>query len=471
MAPDNNDPPSGEDKTLSADNDSGVSVEDALPEVEVLGDGTGGDSGGAGKSGGGGLVFTILVVIVVLGVFLAAEMKMFDGLFVDETPVAPGPGPGTGPANGNGTGTVTGNGNNGGGDGTVKVPGSGGGSKPSEVARLDPVRAPADPFLQPVHKGRDGKTMRLIPAGSFIMGDTESEKATPQRLVSMEAYYMDETEVTFAEYSSFIAAGGYYRSELWSEDGWNWRLAEQRDSPGEFLRVIYAHGKSASYTVSNINSEFHYYDRSSGRPSLMRTRALQDPEKWRIVEVQPMAVNEGYTLQTPVTMVSFWEAEAYAKWVGKEIPTEAQWEKAARGDADRRLYVFDETVMGARQRSLDVLQTLAAFGNDRPVVGGTHPQDKSAFGILDMTGSVNEWCRDFWDFDAFRKTPLRVTNPVVTVPVQAHRYDRVVKGGSFKSDKPEEALVSDRRFSNQSDRKDSRGFRCVVRAADLDNTK
>jgi formylglycine-generating enzyme required for sulfatase activity len=58
------------------------------------------------------------------------------------------------------------------------------------------------------------------------MGDEAQEQADPPRLVNLDAFYMDETEVTLGEYAAFIKDGGYFRQELWSELGWDWRLRE-----------------------------------------------------------------------------------------------------------------------------------------------------------------------------------------------------------------------------------------------------
>jgi iron(II)-dependent oxidoreductase len=117
----------------------------------------------------------------------------------------------------------------------------------------------------------------LVPAGSFLMGSTDPwayDNERPQHEIELPAFRIDRSLVTNAEFADFIDAGGYDDRDLWSDDGWAWREAEEATAP-------------------------LYWDR-------------------------------GFSPLEPVQHVSFHEAEAFARQTGKRLPTEAEWEKAVR---------------------------------------------------------------------------------------------------------------------------------------------
>src|SRR5260370_11688928 len=129
--------------------------------------------------------------------------------------------------------------------------------------------------------------MVRIPEGPFLRGSPPEiglADEHPQRTIYLSEFEIDELPVTFAEFTEFIEAGGYRRPEFWSVPGWEFRSSADLVGP-RFL----------------------------GEPQWSH---LTGPRQ-------------------PVCGVSFWEAEAYARFLGKRLPTEAQWEKAARG-ADGR---------------------------------------------------------------------------------------------------------------------------------------
>jgi len=143
----------------------------------------------------------------------------------------------------------------------------------------------------------DHGEMILIEAGDFLMGSSEKEIMkvskdagkstkyfaceTPQHKVYLDAYYIDKYEVTNRQFQDFIEAGGYENHIYWTEDGWNWKDKNVYEEPKWWL---------SGQNHSGVN-------------------------------------NPSY----PVIGVSWYEASAYATWAGKRLPTEAEWEKAARG--------------------------------------------------------------------------------------------------------------------------------------------
>ncbi len=130
-----------------------------------------------------------------------------------------------------------------------------------------------------------------ITGGRAAIGADEPwayDNELPRHEVELTPYRIDRGLVTNAEYLAFVAAGGYEDRALWSDDGWAWREAERASAP------LYWH---------------------------------RDGDEWlrtRFGMVEPVVENE------PVVHVCFWEAEAFARWAGKRLPTEAEWEHAAR---------------------------------------------------------------------------------------------------------------------------------------------
>jgi len=188
------------------------------------------------------------------------------------------------------------------------------------MARATQQRAQRQRATLPAHiLGRDGKAMRLIPAGNFIMGtDHGPEDERPQHQVPLPAYWMDVQPVTNAEYAQFVQATGRKAPPHWPD--------------GEY-----------------------------------------PPEK----------------MDHPVVNVSWEDAQAYARWAGKRLPTEAEWEKAARG-TDGRAWPWGPTFHPSRCNSRE-----SGSGDTSPV-GSHSPQGDSPYGLADMAGNVWEWTADLY---------------------------------------------------------------------------
>jgi iron(II)-dependent oxidoreductase len=229
--------------------------------------------------------------------------------------------------------------------------------------------------------------MVSVPAGAFTMGGVWDSFAydneRPAREVFVPAFRIGRTPVTNGEYERFVEGGGYRRREFWSEEGWSCREKEGWESP-------------------------LYWRREGARGSWVERRMFGEA-----------ALAAGH----PVTGVSWFEAEAYAAFAGKRLPTEAEWEKAASWDdarrARRRFAWGDESPDGAR----------ANFGRrlwgTTPV--GAFPAGASPRGCLDMTGNVWEWTSTpFEPFEGFAPFPY---------PEYSETWfdgdHRVLKGGSW----------------------------------------
>lgn len=242
----------------------------------------------------------------------------------------------------------------------------------------------------------------LIPAGSFLyQGDTATEEDAPgtaPRKVFVSAFQIDRFPVTVAAYAAFIAAGGYRERRFWSRAGWKFRTSAALEHP-----------------------------------------RFWGDEAWAAY----LSPNQ------PVVGVSAYEAEAYAAFQGARLPTEAEWEKAARG-TDGRRYPWGDTwiddACGARN-----------VGPRRTVPIGCYPRGRSPFGLSDVVGCVWQWCADVADEDA---TPGD-SDPFVDPAEYNEDEKRVTRGGGWNNLQWSLSCTSRNgypptaQFSNL-------GFRCVV---------
>ncbi|MGB9178956.1 MAG: SUMF1/EgtB/PvdO family nonheme iron enzyme [Pyrinomonadaceae bacterium] len=259
--------------------------------------------------------------------------------------------------------------------------------------------------------------MLLIPAGPFEIGavwDTfVYDNELPARTLDLPAFKIDRLLTTNEEYAHFIAEGGYERREFWSDEGWSSKEKEDWNAP-------------------------LYWTRDGG--------------SWR---VRAMFEEAELPLAHPVTGISFHEAEAYARFRGKRLPTEAEWEKAASWDAERerkRLYAW-----GDKTPTTQLANFNFHFWGTTPV--GIFSEGASPYGCLDMTGNVWEWTSTpFEAYPGFKAFPYTEYSEVW--------FDgdhRVLKGGSWATRAPL-LRTSFRNFFRRQFRIAFAGLRCAADA-------
>jgi iron(II)-dependent oxidoreductase len=229
----------------------------------------------------------------------------------------------------------------------------------------------------------------LVPGGPFTMGtDTEPwalDNERPAHPVSVPAYFIDRAPVTNGQYARFIADGGYDDPRWWSPAGWAHRVRAELTAPLHWR----PDGDGWAYTL------------------FARTEPIVDDE--------------------PVVHVCFYEAEAYAAWSGRRLPTETEWEKAARFDpatGRSRRFPWGDESPEARHANLDQRHL-------RPAPVGAYPDGSSPLGVHQLIGDVWEWtASDFHGYPGFRAFPYREYSEVFFGP----EY-KVLRGGSFGTDR------------------------------------
>ncbi|MER6453987.1 ergothioneine biosynthesis protein EgtB [Streptomyces sp900105245] len=228
----------------------------------------------------------------------------------------------------------------------------------------------------------------LVPGGPFMMGTSAEpwalDNERPAHVREVAPFWIDTTPVTNAAYQAFIADGGYDTERWWTPEGW-------------------AH---------------------------VRKHSLTAPLFWRRDGNQWLRRRFGTTEQVPpdepVLHVCWYEADAYARWAGRRLPTETEWEKAARHDpatGRSRRYPWGDADPAPEHANLGQRHL-------RPAPAGSYPAGESPLGVRQLIGDVWEWtASDFLPYPGFRAFPYKEYSEVFF----GSDY-KVLRGGSFAVD-------------------------------------
>jgi formylglycine-generating enzyme required for sulfatase activity/tRNA A-37 threonylcarbamoyl transferase component Bud32 len=260
---------------------------------------------------------------------------------------------------------------------------------------------PADAFLHDTWtRPADGMVMVYVPGSTFEMGSTEGDDDERSvHDVTLDGFWLNQTEVTNAQFAAFLNDKGNQKdggAPLLHIGGVSWLDIEDEDC-----------------LIEQIGGEF--------RPK------------------------SGYA-DHPVVEVSWYGANAYCEWVGARLPTEAEWEYAARGP-EGNIYPW-----GNEDPTCDLAQYSDCSGQTVPV--GSFPDGASWCDALDMAGNVWEWVADWYDEDYYDRSPSE--NP--TGPTSGDL--RVLRGGSWISD-PDDVRGANRNWYGPDGTNNYNGFRCA----------
>lgn len=281
-----------------------------------------------------------------------------------------------------------------------------------ETVQLLGQTYPLPPRLDPPEQAPGPRNEVSIGQGVFVLGALDEPWAYDNELaaheVELKAFRIDRTPVTNRAFAEFVEDRGYYTQKLWSRQGWAWRTAEKVGAP------------------------LYWEKTGSGW------------ERTRFGRREPLPPDE------PVQHVSAFEAEAYARSVGKRLPTEAEWERAAGWNvhSGKKRFPWGQEWM----------EYEANLGRTRlsPTPVGSFGGGVSSTGCLQMAGDVWEWTSSSFqaypDFLAFPDTEA-------SEAYFGHEY-RMLRGGSWATD-PAVARTTFRRFELPSSRELFAGFRCA----------
>lgn len=311
---------------------------------------------------------------------------------------------------------------------------------PTTVTKDQTVETPATPLVQLSEpsdtkiRPADGMTMVYVPAGEFemgntgiqwmwsgslIMGDLDLQVFTdesPQHAVTLDDFWIDQTEVTVEMFHAFVEATGH---ETTAEiEGWG-----------------------APWTDGPMEEEWPHVPGTD----------------WR----HPHGPDSSAMDDHPVVQVTWEDAAAYCEWAGGHLPTEAQWEMAARG-TDLRLWPWGDTYDGNRGSFCDASCPVKRWNHDAYDDGyaltapvGSFRGGASPYGALDMAGNVWEWVADWYDENYYSDSPYE--NP--TGP--RFGTERTQRGGAW-IDNESWVRTTVRHATPPGTRADDLGFRCAL---------
>jgi len=320
--------------------------------------------------------------------------------------------------------------------------------------------AVSQPITATTNNNHDG--MVWVPSGTFQMGGDNSQAQPdeyPKHKVTLTGFWMDATEVTNAQFALFVKATGYITTAEQKPD-WNIlkkQLPAGTPKPPDSLLVPASLVFVAAKGRVSLNDYTQWW-------------AWKKGADWKHPHGPGSNIKgkDNY----PVVQVSFYDVQAYCKWAGKRLPTEAEWEWAARGGLTNNIYPWGNEPVNSGKPKANTWEGVFPYKNTvkdgyyylAPVA--SFPAN--GYHLYDMAGNVWEWCADYYNNKYYSTlNPNGVTNP--QGPTKSYDPDeplaikRVVRGGSFLCNDSycSGYRVARRMKTSEDSGMEHLGFRCV----------
>lgn len=304
--------------------------------------------------------------------------------------------------------------------------------------------------------------MVLIPGGTFEMGaDNEqaSEDEYPKHKVTVDSFYMDITEVTNAQFQQFVNATGYITTAERKPD---WEEIKKTVPPGtpkpaDSLLIAASLVFKSSNGPVDLNNYSQWWSWVAGAD-------------WKHPEGPGSSIKGKENF--PVVHVSWDDAMAYCKWAGKRLPTEAEWEYAARGGLNNNIYPWGNEHVSVGAPKANSWEGKFPYSNDQRdgffKYAPVKTYNCNRYGLFDMAGNVWEWCSDWYDHNYYQtianNTTVNPKGPQRSYdPQDPYTPKRVLRGGSFLCNDSycSGYRVARRMKSSPDTGLEHTGFRCV----------
>jgi len=332
-------------------------------------------------------------------------------------------------------------------------------------ARFTSVKLTTLSYHLSADKAATRANMIWIKGGTFMMGADNKQASPdeyPKHKVTVDGFWMDKTEVTNAEFARFVNATHYVTTAERKPD---WNELKKELPPGT--------PKPDGSELVPASLVFSAPKNAVGLNDYSQWWVWKKGASWR--HPQGPASNLQGKENYPVVHISWYDAIAYCKWSGKRLPTEAEWEWAARGGLDNKIYPWGNEPVESGKPKANTWQgnfpnknTLwDKYYGSAPVASFT----ANGYGLYDMAGNVWEWCADNYDSNYYQtiNKPQGVKNP--GGPAQSHDPDepyakkRSTRGGSFLCNDSycSGYRVARRMKTTEDSSLENLGFRCVSR--------
>ena len=303
--------------------------------------------------------------------------------------------------------------------------------------------------------------MKLIKGGEFIMGASDKEGRPdeyPAHRVAIDDFYIDSHEVTNKEFEQFVKATGYITVAERKPD---WEELKKQLPPGTL--------KPADDLLVAASLTFNPPNHPVSLNNAAQWWAWTKGANWKHPS-GPSSNLQGRD-NYPVTQVSWEDANAYAKWAGKRLPTEAEWEYASRGGLKNALYPWGNEAIESGKPKANTWQgsfpnqdtSWDGFNNVSPVASFS----PNGYGLYDMAGNVWEWVADWYTPDYYSTLGELANNPKGPAnsydPDEPYVAKKVTRGGSFMCNASycKGYRVASRMKSSPDTGLQNTGFRCA----------